>query len=143
MSFIYHMVPKEMIGDTLVPLQSLRDLSEERYGIEIKKYDDHPKRKELPCRILKKLNDPIYLKDSANNPVSLLLPLRPEPYIEKTMIPFFDGLIPEGWLLNIAETNWKLDRKDRMSLLLALCNDCIVISRNWGGHRLHQLTKNR
>ncbi len=36
-----------------------------------------------------------------------------------------DGLIPEGWLLNIAETNWKIDRKDRMSLLLALCNDCI------------------
>jgi len=69
--------------------------------------------------------DPIYLKDTVNKPVSLSLPLRPEPYIEKTMIPFFDGLIPEGWLLNIAEINWKLDRKDRMSLLLTLCNDCI------------------
>ncbi|MCB0309526.1 MAG: HipA N-terminal domain-containing protein [Bdellovibrionales bacterium] len=69
--------------------------------------------------------DLTYLKGTANKPVSMLLPLRSEPYIEKTMIPFFDGLIPEGWLLNIAETNWKLDRKDRMSLLLALCNDCI------------------
>ena len=69
--------------------------------------------------------DAIYLKDSAHKPISMLLPLRPEPYIEKTMIPFFDGLIPEGWLLNIAEINWKLDRKDRLSLLLALCHDCI------------------
>ena len=69
--------------------------------------------------------DPIYLKEPTSRPVSLLLPLRPEPYIEKTMIPFFDGLIPEGWLLNIAKAHWKLDRKDRMSLLLTLCNDCI------------------
>lgn len=69
--------------------------------------------------------DPIYLKNSANQPISMLLPLRSEPYIEKTMIPFFDGLIPEGWLLNIAEINWKLDKKDRMSLLLALCKNCI------------------
>ena len=58
-------------------------------------------------------------------PVSLILPLRQEPYVEKTMIPFFDGLIPEGWLLNIAEKNWKIDSKDRMSLLLTLCQDCI------------------
>lgn len=69
--------------------------------------------------------DSQYLQNSESKPISFLLPLRAEPYIEKTMIPFFDGLIPEGWLLNIAETNWKLDRKDRMSLLLALCKDCI------------------
>lgn len=66
-----------------------------------------------------------YLKDKKNKSISVTLPLQKEPFIEKTMIPFFDGLIPEGWLLNIAETNWKLNRKDRMSLLLALCNDCI------------------
>lgn len=38
---------------------------------------------------------------------------------------FFDGLIPEGWLLDIAEKNWKIPRRDRMGLLLALCRDCI------------------
>jgi len=38
---------------------------------------------------------------------------------------FFDGLIPEGWLLDIAEKNWKLDPRDRMGLLLACCRDCI------------------
>ena len=37
----------------------------------------------------------------------------------------FDGLIPEGWLLNIAENNWKINQRDRMSLLLACCKDCI------------------
>jgi serine/threonine-protein kinase HipA len=41
------------------------------------------------------------------------------------LFPFFDGLIPEGWLLEIAEQNWKLDDRDRMGLLLACCKDCI------------------
>ncbi|NBV98183.1 MAG: hypothetical protein EBR67_01570 [Proteobacteria bacterium] len=41
------------------------------------------------------------------------------------LFPFFDGLIPEGWLLNIAERNWKLNPRDRMGLLMACCLDCI------------------
>jgi HipA N-terminal domain len=41
------------------------------------------------------------------------------------MFPFFDGLIPEGWLLELAEHNWKLNARDRMGLLLACCKDCI------------------
>ena len=57
--------------------------------------------------------------------ISLTLPLRKEPYQSKTMIPFFDGLIPEGWLLNITLKNWKLDNRDRMGLLLVACRDCI------------------
>src|ERR1035437_3193266 len=69
--------------------------------------------------------DEKYLSDPVHGPVSLTLPLRQEPYFEKTMIPFFDGLIPEGWFLNIAAKNWKLDMRDRMGLLLTLCKDCI------------------
>ena len=57
--------------------------------------------------------------------VSLTLPLSSKPYISRVMFPFFDGLIPEGWLLDIAERNWKLDKRDRMGLLLACCKDCI------------------
>lgn len=38
--------------------------------------------------------------------------------VERTMIAFFDGLIPEGWLLDIAIDNWKLDRRDRMRPVL-------------------------
>lgn len=57
--------------------------------------------------------------------VSLTLPLREAPYTAAVMFPFFDGLIPEGWLLDIAERNWKLNPRDRMGLLLACCKDCI------------------
>jgi serine/threonine-protein kinase HipA len=69
--------------------------------------------------------DKKYLQMKGANPVSLTLPLREEPYEQKTMIPFFDGLIPEGWLLNIITDNWKVDKKDRMQLLLLACKDCI------------------
>ena len=58
-------------------------------------------------------------------PVSLTLPIRLEPYQQKTMIPFFDGLIPEGWMLDIITDNWKIDKRDRMALLLLACKDCI------------------
>ena len=66
-----------------------------------------------------------YLTGSTAKPVSLTLPLRDKPFESKTMFPFFDGLIPEGWLLEIAEKNWKLNARDRMGLLLACCRDCI------------------
>ena len=57
--------------------------------------------------------------------VSLTLPLTERPYKSKVLFPFFDGLIPEGWLLTIAEKSWKLDPRDRMGLLMACCKDCI------------------
>jgi serine/threonine-protein kinase HipA len=66
-----------------------------------------------------------YLRDPAAPPVSVTLPLRAEEYSSPTMFPFFDGLIPEGWLLDVAREHWKLDARDRMGLLLACCGDCI------------------
>ena len=69
--------------------------------------------------------DQQWLANPTAQPVSLTLPLRPEAYISDTMIPFFDGLIPEGWLLEITVKNWKLDPADRMGLLLTACEDCI------------------
>ena len=66
-----------------------------------------------------------YLNSEGALPISLTLPLRNEEYRDKVLFPFFDGLIPEGWLLNIAENNWKINQRDRMSLLLACCKDCI------------------
>lgn len=58
-------------------------------------------------------------------PVSLTLPLRRAPYHSNTLFPFFDGLIPEGWILDIVERNWKVNEKDRMGILLVSCKDCI------------------
>lgn len=69
--------------------------------------------------------DTVYLKSDKPEPVSLTLPLKETSYHNNVLFPFFDGLIPEGWLLDIAERNWKLDPRDRMGLLLACCKDCI------------------
>lgn len=57
--------------------------------------------------------------------VSLTLPLRNEPYETSILFPFFDGLIPEGWLLNVVSHNWKINPNDRFGLLLLACKDCI------------------
>ena len=69
--------------------------------------------------------DPDYLQRDDAQPVSLTLPLRVEPYVSQVIFPFFDGLIPEGWLLDVATKSWKINERDRMGLLLACCNDCI------------------
>ena len=69
--------------------------------------------------------DKIYLNTKYTKPISLTIPLQKEAFQSKILFPFFDGLIPEGWLLNIAVDNWKINSRDRFGLLLALCNDCI------------------
>lgn len=69
--------------------------------------------------------DSDYLNDLESEAISLTMPLRNKPYHDKVLFPFFDGLIPEGWLLDIAERSWKINQRDRMSLLLACCKDCI------------------
>lgn len=66
-----------------------------------------------------------YIDSNEAEPVSLTLPLTQEVYDNNVLFPFFDGLIPEGWLLDIAQKNWKLDPRDRMSVLLKTCHDCI------------------
>jgi len=57
--------------------------------------------------------------------ITFTMPVTDVPYIENRLFPFFEGLIPEGWLLNIASENWKINRSDRMGLLLACCQSCI------------------
>ena len=69
--------------------------------------------------------DTEYLQKPLSQAISLTLPLRPQPYKSDVLFPFFDGLIPEGWLLDIAQENWKIDPRDRMALLLACCRNCI------------------
>lgn len=71
------------------------------------------------------LYDPAYLADENATAVSLTLPMQAEEYTSKTLFAFFDGLIPEGWLLDMVSHNWKIDRKDRFGLLLVACKDPI------------------
>ena len=70
-------------------------------------------------------DDKAYLNMDGATALSPTMPLTDETYVKEMMFPVFDGLIPEGWLLDIAQSSWKIDARDRMSLLLACCKDCI------------------
>ena len=69
--------------------------------------------------------DEHYLSNPDMPSVSLTLPRQEAPFLSRTLFAFFDGLIPEGWLLNLVTHNWKLDQRDRFGLLLVACKDCI------------------
>lgn len=69
--------------------------------------------------------DSNYLSSENPEPISLTLPISDKIYSDKNLFPFFDGLIPEGWLLDIAQKNWKVNPRDRMEILLKTCHDCI------------------
>jgi serine/threonine-protein kinase HipA len=69
--------------------------------------------------------DSNYLVCDNASPVSLTLPLQAENYISNTLFSFFDGLIPEGWLLDVVSRNWKINVNDRFGLLLVACKDSI------------------
>lgn len=58
-------------------------------------------------------------------PISLTLPLRSEPYESEGLHPFFENLLPEGWLLDIATSKLKLSKDDPFGLLIATCADCV------------------
>lgn len=66
-----------------------------------------------------------YLSQKNAELASLTLPHQEEPYESQVLFPFFDGLIPEGWLLDVVEDTWKVNPKDRMGLLLVSCRDTI------------------
>lgn len=69
--------------------------------------------------------DHSYLNKDNAIAIALSLPLQQNVFQSEYLFPFFDGLIPEGWLLDIAHKNWKLNPRDRMGLLLTTCRDCI------------------
>lgn len=57
--------------------------------------------------------------------LTFTMPVTKYPYYDKHLFSFFEGLIPEGWLLDIARTHYKINPNDRMGLLLACCQNCI------------------
>lgn len=82
----------------------LTETDEGEYGFE---YDEH------------------YILTYPDQFITFSLPVRKEKYTSNRLFPFFEGLIPEGWLLDIATKNWKLNPNDRMGLVLACCRNCI------------------
>ncbi len=71
----------------------------------------------------------VYDKDYVNNHprlfITFQMPVSIQTYRSNTLFPFFDGLIPEGWLLDIAADSWKINKNDRMGLLLSCCQNAI------------------
>jgi serine/threonine-protein kinase HipA len=58
-------------------------------------------------------------------PISISLPLRQEPYESEKLFSFFEGLLPEGWYLDVVRMTEKLDVKDSFGLLLGTTGDTI------------------
>lgn len=69
--------------------------------------------------------DESYVQEHPNQFITFRMPVTTHPYRSTRLFPFFDGLIPEGWLLNIAAESWRINKNDRMGLLLACCQNAI------------------
>lgn len=66
-----------------------------------------------------------YVLEYPHQFLTFTMPVSKYPYHEKYLFSFFEGLIPEGWLLDVAKTHYKINPNDRMGLLLACCQNCI------------------
>lgn len=66
-----------------------------------------------------------YLEGYRGPPVSLTLPVRPEPYDFDEFPPFFDGLLPEGVRLEALLRQAKLDAQDRLGQLVTVGADLV------------------
>lgn len=81
--------------------------------------------------------DEQYAQNHAGLFITFQMPVTTSPYRSKRLFPFFDGLIPEGWLLTIAAESWRINKKDRMGLLLACCKNTL------GAVSVHPIKKNQ
>lgn len=57
--------------------------------------------------------------------ISISLPAEKKLFESTDLFPFFVGLLPEGWYLDIVCSTLKIDKKNRFRILLATCKDTI------------------
>ncbi len=67
--------------------------------------------------------DPAFLKNGES--IAVAFPLRPEPYESPKLFPFFEGLLPEGWYLEVVCQTLKIDPEDKFGLLIGTCGDTV------------------
>lgn len=77
-----------------------------------------------------------YYPDYAGPPISLTLPIKQKIYEFEAFPPFFEGLLPEGPLLEALLKRGKLDRYDYFGQLLRVGEDLVgaVSVRELKGH---------
>lgn len=66
-----------------------------------------------------------YVEGFAGPPVSLTMPVRPEPYAFPRFPPVFEGLLPEGWQLEALLRRKKIDRNNLFDQLIAVGGDLV------------------
>lgn len=66
-----------------------------------------------------------YLSLDNPQPISLTLPISKNIYKSKMLFSFFDGLIPEGYLLELLLNSYQLKATDRFDLLIKAGLDTI------------------
>ena len=66
-----------------------------------------------------------YAPDYNGPPISLTMPIRSDPYGFDTFPAFFDGLLPEGVLLEGLLRQRKIDRHDYFSQLVSVGGDLV------------------
>lgn len=69
--------------------------------------------------------DQTYAEAPGARPVSLAMPLDQKRFEAPKLFPFFEGLLPEGWLLDITTKALKIDKQDQFELLLHIGKDTI------------------
>ncbi|RUR09266.1 HipA N-terminal domain-containing protein [Legionella septentrionalis] len=83
----------------------------------------------MKAGILKELNGGkyqfIYFDDYHGAPVSLTMPLTNTVYDFDKFPPFFEGLLPEGILLEALLRKYKIDRNDYFGQLITVGHDVI------------------
>jgi serine/threonine-protein kinase HipA len=93
--------------------------------------------KELETGEYEFVYDELYIQNHPDLFITFQMPVSARAYRSKRLFPFFDGLIPEGWLLTIAAESWRINKNDRMGLLLACCQNTI------GAVSVHPLIENQ
>ena len=66
-----------------------------------------------------------YTPDYDGLPISLTMPVQPTPYWFDTFPAFFDGLLPEGAMLEGLLRQRKIDRRDYFSQLVSVGGDLV------------------
>ena len=84
---------------------------------------------DVKAGILEQLNDGtyqfIYSDEYQGEPVSLTMPLTKKVYRFDIFPPFFEGLLPEGIMLEALLRKYKIDRNDYFSQLIIVGEDVV------------------
>ena len=57
--------------------------------------------------------------------ISISLPVENKLFESADLFPFFVGLLPEGWYLDIVSATLKIDKNNQFGILIATCEDTI------------------